>query len=135
MNIKDISDLNEKWTREYGISFEHGDGTIEVHAGHLSDVRNWINNNLDCKILHFRFDFDEIKNHLDLEDMGRFFVFYNELGDEGLLNAYFYIYSDGIMFIEDKVEMFDLVMDIVEGMNNHDVLEYHKFLIDNLAFE
>ena len=135
MNIGEINDLNKKWTREYGISVEYGDGTIEVHAGHLGDVRDWIRDNLDCKILHFRFDFDEIKNYLNLEDVTKFLTFYEGLGESDLKDAYFYVDSDIKMFIRDKEEMFEVLMNVVDEMDNFEIKEYHKFLMDNLVFE
>ena len=136
MDIKDISDLNEKWTKDYGTAVEYPDGTIDVHAGHLGDVRDWINEHMDCSILHFRFDFDLIKEHLSLQDVTRFLTFYDGLGEADLQDAYFYWDDEGVkMFIRDKVEMFEVLMNVVKSMDNAEIKTYHKFLMDNLVFE
>ncbi|MBR3362637.1 MAG: hypothetical protein IKG40_01775 [Bacilli bacterium] len=135
MDIKDISDLNKKWTEEYGKSVEYGDGTFEVHAGHLGSIREWINDNMECAILHFRFDFDVIKNQLEIQDVARFLTFYDGLGEADLQDAYFY-YDDGTkMFIRNKEDMFEVLMNVVKNMDNYEIKEYHKFLVDILAFE
>ena len=136
MDIKDISDLNKKWTKDYGTAMEFGDGTIDVHAGALATIRDWINVNMECSILHFRFDFDEIKEYLHLQDVARFLTFYDGLGEADLQDAYFYVDGEDVkMFLKDKVVMFDVLMNVVANMSNSEIKEYHKFLIDNLVFE
>ena len=136
MDIKDISNLNEKWTRDLGISFTYPDGTFDVHAGALGSPINWINENMRCRLFHFRFDFKEIMTYLELHDLNNFVNLFREVGEEELLNAYCYVSGENeITFLKDKGAMFDKVMEIVENMNNYEIREYHKFLIDNIAFE
>ena len=134
MNIKNVSELNKNWLKEYVIRM-NADGETEINEEALDNVMEWLSETCGCDFYQFKSDFDMIGTFLSLYNLKRFVDFYNEV-DGNLLESYCYLEEDcEIEFLIDKHALFEKIMLIVENMNPYEILEFHKFLIDNIHFE
>ena len=134
MNIKNVSELNKNWLKEYVIRM-NADGETEINEGALDNVMEWLSETCGCDVYQFKSDFDMIGNFLSLYNLKRFVDFYNKV-DGNLLESYCYLEEDcEIEFLIDKNALFERIMLIVENMNTYEILEFHKFLIDTIHFE